>query len=784
VVPPGSDNKWSVPANWKVGDDPENAQEATVKPGIFDDVVFDGSAGNQTWSTVDEEFEVRNLKITKEVGDAAADTLTLAANLTVGGEGLSEIAGGVIAGAGTLALGSSDYAELTWMAGIIKAEVTIPPEATLILKGDPNTHEGVKWLQGGKIVNEGTASWNGEGELKLDRKLGEDNGGAIINHGAFAFTGQVDKEITGWANTKIENKSTGTIDIAYAAGKQLWFVPSFDNYGFVNLNSGHAKTGFTQFGGPISIAAGPEFRMGYTPNINQLDVISIARGEHGPDLIVGEGKAIFGEGSIVKVWPGNGTVTFKNVDDYSYKLHGDGNFVVTGTYRWFGDPADNTGRWFGGGWAQIGTETNTGAVIWFYGDTHVLHRNFTNYGTANWISARALPQPPNPPAVNLTIDLGIAGVIENKGNAVFSIESSWGPTSQKITAVFAGLVTHRFVNGGTLNTKTDLTDPATGNPGGSIEIQNYLSFEDVHSNGSKFTGTHNHQKGKVTINDKETIQAGAVSIAPGAVLIVGGGVEQLDGDVNNEGIVEVVGGYQLVDGDVTTQSNGTDPVKFTADFVDQSGGTFTFTSNITHDFTVTDTYTFSGGTASISVPYTGTNMALIGHLEVEDELFQLGGRVSVPEDINVAAGGGLQLSQYADIFGDVSVAGTLDMVLGARINGNLTNSGLVHVGVHNVLNPGETVSINGNYTQTSTGTLRMDVGTGQADRLNVSGTATLAGTLEIKAAAGFMLYGPLTLMSYGSRVGTFDTLVSPPGVSMTMWYDNPFSNSMGIKPNW
>ena len=79
----------------------------------------------------------------------------------------------------------------------------------------------------------------------------------------------------------------------------------------------------------------------------------------------------------------------------------------------------------------------------------------------------------------------------------------------------------------------------------------------------------------------------------------------------------------------------------------------------------------------------------------------------------------------------------------------------------------------------------MDVGTGTADRLNVNGLATLAGTLEIKAAPGFMFYSPLTLMSYGSRSATFTTLIPPSGgPAMTTWYDNPFSNSIAIKPVW
>ena len=45
----------------------------------------------------------------------------------------------------------------------------------------------------------------------------------------------------------------------------------------MNLISGFAKTSNTLEAGPISIAAGSEFRMGYDPNINGTDEIKIAR---------------------------------------------------------------------------------------------------------------------------------------------------------------------------------------------------------------------------------------------------------------------------------------------------------------------------------------------------------------------------------------------------------------------------------------------------------------------------------------------------------------------------
>ena len=77
----GEEHKWSVPGNWRIGNDP-----APVKPGSNDDVVFDGSAGGSSYSTVDEDFTVRSLRIDKSVGTGASGTMTLNNDLTLTGD--------------------------------------------------------------------------------------------------------------------------------------------------------------------------------------------------------------------------------------------------------------------------------------------------------------------------------------------------------------------------------------------------------------------------------------------------------------------------------------------------------------------------------------------------------------------------------------------------------------------------------------------------------------------------------------------------------------------------
>lgn len=65
-------------------------------------------------------------------------------------------------------------------------------------------------------------------------------------------------------------------------------------------------------------------------------------------------------------------------------------------------------------------------------------------------------------------------------------------------------------------------------------------------------------------------------------------------------------------------------------------------------------------------------------------------------------------------------------VTSGLINGNVTNNGTVNPG-----NSPGTLSINGDFTQTSSGTLQIEIASSSVfDRLVVSGNAALAGTLQ------------------------------------------------------
>ena len=140
--------------------------------------------------------------------------------------------------------------------------------------------------------------------------------------------------------------------------------------------------------------------------------------------------------------------------------------------------------------------------------------------------------------------------------------------------------------------------------------------------------------------------------------------------------------------------------------------------------------------------------------------------------------------------------GALTSTTSAILNlkgGKLTGKGTITASVQNaaLIDPGTTtpgeglLKIVGNYTQTSAGTLRVDIkGTTAGvsyDQLSVSGTATLNGTLDIMTASGFT---PTTtdqfiVVKATTRTGTFTTLLNYK-ISLHLQYYAQYTSTSAI----
>ncbi len=155
------------------------------------------------------------------------------------------------------------------------------------------------------------------------------------------------------------------------------------------------------------------------------------------------------------------------------------------------------------------------------------------------------------------------------------------------------------------------------------------------------------------------------------------------------------------------------------------------------------------------------------------------GTVTTPGNFNKLGAGLLNLLADVLVHGDTNILGGLLSVNGTLTTDNLyvqlttwlKGNGIVFGNVINggTVAPGNspgTLTISGNYTQTSSGALDIEIAsTSLFDRLIVSGNASLAGTLNVIPYSGFKLqYGQqFQFLQAGSISGAFDSIVAPAG---------------------
>ena len=102
---------------------------------------------------------------------------------------------------------------------------------------------------------------------------------------------------------------------------------------------------------------------------------------------------------------------------------------------------------------------------------------------------------------------------------------------------------------------------------------------------------------------------------------------------------------------------------------------------------------------------------------------------------------------------------------GGEVNGNVENNDFLIPGVGTSAT-GQ-FNVNGSFTQTGSGTLRIRLGgttpISEYDRVIVTGAATLAGDLEVRLSGGFTpsLGDSFTIMQYASRTGQFNPVHLP-----------------------
>jgi T5SS/PEP-CTERM-associated repeat protein len=231
-----------------------------------------------------------------------------------------------------------------------------------------------------------------------------------------------------------------------------------------------------------------------------------------------------------------------------------------------------------------------------------------------------------------------------------------------------------------------------------------------------------------------------------------------------------------------------------------AGSTFTTSDNFVVGFEgIADLHVLDGGsvsdhntwlagattsTSTATVSGTGSTWTIAGRLAIGEafdpvELGPGGGAGT----LTIQSGATLSVSQETALFPGATLkleGGTLDtQSVSFQGGGAFTwTGGTLHVGTFNgnlvnqggKLAPGHspgTTTVSGNYTQNA-GTLEIEIGgtsAGQADKLIITGTATLGGALNVAVINGFVPQAgnSFDLLDWATRSGTFATLNLPGG---------------------
>jgi hypothetical protein len=154
---------------------------------------------------------------------------------------------------------------------------------------------------------------------------------------------------------------------------------------------------------------------------------------------------------------------------------------------------------------------------------------------------------------------------------------------------------------------------------------------------------------------------------------------------------------------------------------------------------------------------TGGTWIVINNSNAEIDLSNVGSLTTNGANVTLSGNG----ARFPAINGLTNNTGGFSLLAGASFTtqGPLTNSGTSLVG------PASVLTVNGAFSQTSTGTLTLDIGGtpagGQVGQFNVTGIAALHGTLTLVLVNGFVpgLGASYNLVTYGSASGTFATIV-------------------------
>ena len=264
-------------------------------------------------------------------------------------------------------------------------------------------------------------------------------------------------------------------------------------------------------------------------------------------------------------------------------------------------------------------------------------------------------------------------------------------------------------------------------------------------------------------NGSLTLQSGSLTLTGATVLPLGVALNLLGGTLTNNGTLDVAGSFGLTGGAFTGVGS-----------LNMAGGNLSLpvgnSVNWTNSGTLTNTGTLNlaGATITNSISNLGT-INLGGNLTFSQAVTNAGTLATLSGNA-LFAGGLVQSSGGNIVLNGGSLQGNVNLNAGT-IKGSGTVNGNVVVGTATLapgFSPGS-ITINGNLNLAPSSVLNIELGglvRGTTyDWVNVTGTANLAGRLNVTTIGGFVpsAGSTFTVMNFAAKTGAFSTVNLPAG---------------------
>lgn len=708
--------------------------------------------------------------------DTSTASLTKAGTGTLTLTGANTYAGGTTISGGTLQIGNGGTTG-SILGNVTNNSALVFNRSNDLTFGGTISGTGSLTKEGAGILTLTAASYTGAtnvnaGKLTLQNYGSFNSSVTLVGNATVEFNGGVSKGV--WPLSNITFSGAGTLLKSGAGTMWLSGVGGPGNGATVNMSAG----GLIDIqGGSI---ANDNLNVGWNNNEASMNIAN------------GAAFDIRGQDTTIDALTGSGTV---------------GNSILIGTNTLTVGVANGSGTFSGtiiGNGSQPSPnlnagvnallKTGTGTQILSSANTYSGGTNISG-GTLRTQNASALGS--GPVALNSGI-LGAVGTLN-----IDSLNWTGGNVELAPAADDIVNVNNAFTNGGaggaynidftgltpgtyTLTTfaTTDFTvgqfsATIVNNPNPAVQFQSLflLNANNVQITilGATVTGNqlHNTENGIPTFGDYSATGTAVSGLTPGGVqepntvinsLTINPGASLNVPGPNTlsvTGNANMNGGALNVNGTMNVGGNFTDPNSaITVNGLMTVGGNVLIEGNSVLNVTSTGTFitggntTISDSTANIAGLYrTGGSLDLTGHSLLD---IKAGGRVEVGGATNINSG---------------SRAIVNGVFQSPRVNVNhggwLQGSGLV---IGDVLNRGTvapgnsigTLTIDGDYRQFHNGTLQIEISGRRFDVLVVSGTARLAGRLDVRSLGAKLAYGDqYPFLRAGRIVGKFDRIEMP-----------------------